>query len=186
MSVLVTGGAGYIGSVTVDALVATGEDVVVLDDLSTGFADSVNEAARFVRGDIGDSDLVPTLVDECGIDTCIHFAGKIAVGESVGNPAAYFDSNVGRPLRLLDALVESDVVHFVFSSSAAVYGDTSTAPIPEGHPTDPTNPYGRTKLIFEGILSDYDAAYGVRSVSLRYFNAAGGTELRQAGYRRLM
>jgi UDP-glucose 4-epimerase len=104
----------------------------------------------------------------------------------VGNPAAYFDSNVGRPLRLLDALVESDVVHFVFSSSAAVYGDTSTAPIPEGHPTDPTNPYGRTKLTFEGILSDYDAAYGVRSVSLRYFNAAGGTELRQAGYPRLM
>jgi UDP-glucose 4-epimerase len=109
MSVLVTGGAGYIGSVTVDALVDTGEDVVVLDDLSTGFADFVHEAARFVRGDIGDSDLVATLVDEYGIDACIHFAGKIAVGESVGNPAAYFDSNVGRPLRLLDALVESDV-----------------------------------------------------------------------------
>jgi UDP-glucose-4-epimerase GalE len=179
MSVLVTGGAGYIGSVAVDALVETGEDVVVLDDLSTGFADSVNEAARFVRGDIGDSDLVATLVDEYGIDACIHFAGKIAVGESVGNPAAYFDGNVARPLRLLDALVRSDVAHVVFSSSAAVYGDPSTVPIPEGHPTDPTNPYGRTKLIFEGILSDYDAAYGVRSVSLRYFNAAGGTALRR-------
>jgi len=179
MSVLVTGGAGYIGSVTVDVLVETGEDVVVLDDLSTGYADSVNEAARFVRRDIGDSDLVTRLVDEYGIDACIHFAGKIAVGESVGNPAAYFESNVARPLRLLDALLGSDVAHFVFSSSAAVYGDPSTVPIPEGHPTNPTNPYGRTKLMFEGILSDYDVAYGVRKVSLRYFNAAGGTALRQ-------
>jgi UDP-glucose 4-epimerase len=179
MSVLVTGGAGYIGSVTVDALVDTGEDVVVLDDLSTGFADSVNEAAQFVRGDIGDSDLVAKLVHEYGIDACIHFAGKIAVGESVHNPAAYFDSNVARPLRLLDALVKSDVTHVVFSSSAAVYGDPSTVPIAEGHATDPTNPYGSTKLMFEGILSDYDVAYGVRSVSLRYFNAAGGTALRR-------
>ena len=164
MSVLVTGGAGYIGSVTVDALVDTGDDVVVLDDLSTGFADSVNKAARFVRGDIGDGDLVTRLVNEHGVDACIHFAGKIAVGESVGDPAAYFDSNVARPLRLLDALVGSDVAKVVLSSSAAVYGDPSTVPIPEGHPTDPTNPYGRAKLMFESILSDYDVAYGVRSV----------------------
>jgi UDP-glucose 4-epimerase len=133
MSVLVTGGAGYIGSATVDALVDTGEDVVVLDDLSTVFTDSVNEAARFVRGDIGDSDLTAPLVDEYGIDACMHFAGNIAVGESVGSPAAYFDSNVGRPLRLLDALVRSDVAHVVFSSSASVYGDRSKVPAPEGH-----------------------------------------------------
>jgi len=177
MSVLVTGGAGYIGSVTVDALVDAGDDVVVLDDLSTGFASSVNEAARFVRGDIGAGDLVTRLVKEHAVDACIHFAGKIAVGESVDDPAAYFDRNVARPLRLLDALVGSDVARVVFSSSAAVYGDPSTVPIPEGHPTDPTNPYGRTKLMFESILSDYDVAYGVRSVSLRYFNAAGGTGL---------
>jgi UDP-glucose 4-epimerase len=126
MSVLVTGGAGYIGSVTVDALVDTGEDVVVLDDLSTGYADSVNEAARFVRGDIGDSDLVTRLVDEYGIDACIHFAGKIAVGESVGNPAAYFDSNVAQPLRLLDALVPPITAHMGAHTCLFVWVDTMT------------------------------------------------------------
>lgn len=178
MAVLVTGGAGYIGSVTVDELVAGGREVVVLDDLSTGYAEAVNPEVTFVEGDIGDEDLVRRIVDDHAVDSCVHFAGTIAVGESVAHPEIYFDVNVVRSLALMEALRFGGVRKVVFSSSAAVYGDPLEVPIPEDHPKAPTSPYGRTKLIFEGILEDYDVAHGFRSVALRYFNAAGGTERR--------
>ena len=176
--VLVTGGAGYIGSAVVDLLVERGDHVVVIDDLSGGHREAVHESAIFVEGEIGDSTLVEAVLAEHAIDSVIHFAGRIAVGESVRDPALYLDANVVQSIRLLAALRHRGEDRLVFSSSAAVYGTPTRVPIPEDHPKAPESPYGWTKLAFEDALSFYSAAYGLRSVSLRYFNAAGATARR--------
>lgn len=177
--VLVTGGAGFIGSVTTDLLIERGDQVVVVDDLSRGFVESINEDALFVPADIGDVDAMSAVVGEHRPDAVIHFAGFIAVGESVTDPGPYLDRNVGCATRLLDVLVAHEVHSVVFSSSAAVYGAPDLVPIREDAPKRPTSPYGWTKQAFEDALGFYGTAHGVRSVSLRYFNAAGATAVRR-------
>jgi UDP-glucose 4-epimerase len=174
---LVTGGAGYIGSVVVEELLRSGaERVVVLDDLSKGHAEAVVAPAHLVRGDIADAALVTRLCREENLGAVIHLAASSLVGESVQNPAKYYRDNVVKGLALLDAVVAAGVRRFVFSSTAAVYGEPAGHPITEEFPTAPTNPYGETKLAFERALAWYALAHGVSYVSLRYFNAAGATE----------
>ncbi len=175
MSVLVTGAAGYIGSITVDLLVDRGDDVVVLDDLSKGHRDAVNERAAFYEGQVGDRGLVRRIVADHGIDACVHFGSFIAVGESVQEPARYLENNLAQGLALFGALLEAGVGRVVLSSTAAVYGTPQQVPIPEDHPTAPESPYGWSKLALEWALSDYQRAYGLDSVALRYFNACGAT-----------
>ncbi|MEP7178840.1 MAG: UDP-glucose 4-epimerase GalE [Pseudonocardiales bacterium] len=170
MRVLVTGGAGYIGSVVSARLLETGHQVVVVDDLSTGHADAVPPGAEFHQRGIGE--LGPVL-GGWGIDAVIHFAAKSVVGESVRDPAAYWHGNVGGTLALLDALRDSAVAPIVFSSSAAAYGDAVDNPIPESAPTRPTSAYGATKLTVDLVLDSYAVAYDFAAVSLRYFNVAG-------------
>jgi UDP-glucose 4-epimerase len=172
MNILVTGGAGYIGSHTVLELVGRGHRVVVLDNLSKGHRAAL-QGVELVHGDTGDSVLVRELFKKHGVEAVVHFAASSLVGESVRQPAAYYHNNVIKGLALLDAMVESGVRCLVFSSTAAVYGEPVEVPIPEGHPTVPTNPYGATKLALEGAMRWYGEAYGLRCVSLRYFNAAG-------------
>lgn len=176
---LVTGGAGYIGSVVTDLLVARGKPVVVLDDLSGGYRDAVDPSVPFYNGKIGDESLVADICRTHAVEACIDFAGLIAVGESMSEPARYWRCNVGETAVLLDTLREHGVECFVFSSSAAVYGEPEQTPIQENQPLRPASPYGRTKLAVEHILSDMDAVGSMRSVSLRYFNAAGATERRR-------
>jgi len=175
MSILVTGGAGYIGSVTVELLRKRGEDVVVLDDLSHGHRAALDPDVPFYQGQSGDAPLVQRIVVRHAVDACVHFAALIEVGESVAHPARYFRNNTAQAMALLDALRQSGVARFVFSSTAAVYGQPKEIPIPEKHPQWPTNPYGWSKLFVERILESYDRAYGVKFVALRYFNAAGAT-----------
>jgi len=176
MAVLVTGGAGYIGSTFVETLLDRGEKVVVLDDLSRGHRPAVDPRAAFVEGRTGDRALVGRLVFEHSIDACAHFAAFAYVGESVTEPARYYDNNFGQAAALFEALVEAGVRHVVFSSTCATYGVPREVPIPEGHPQWPINPYGWSKLFVERLLSDFDRAYGLRYVALRYFNAAGATK----------
>ena len=174
--VLVTGGAGYIGSVVVEELIASGaERVVVLDDLSKGHAGAVVTPAHLVRGDIADGPLVERLCKEEGLTSVVHLAASSLVGESVTNPAKYYRDNVVKGLALLDAVVAAGVRRFVFSSTAAVYGEPAGSPITEDFPNTPTNTYGETKLAFEKALSWYARAHGIAYASLRYFNAAGAT-----------
>lgn len=170
--ILVTGGAGYIGSHTIKELLRDGREVVALDNLSAGHRELVL-CEEFVKGDLADLSLLRETVRRYPIRAVVHFAAHTAVGESVQDPQKYYQNNVISGLKLLRAMVEAGVKTIVFSSSAAVYGDPVRVPIPEIHPKEPKNPYGRTKLMFEGILADYGAAYGLRHVSLRYFNAAG-------------
>jgi UDP-glucose 4-epimerase len=170
MRVLVTGGAGYIGSVVSAELLATGHEVVVVDDLSTGHADAVPPGAEFHQ--LGITDLGGVL-GGWGIDAVVHFAAKSLVGESVADPAKYWHGNVGGTLALLDAMRSSGVFRIVFSSSAATYGDATENPIPETAPTRPTSSYGATKLAIDHVLSNYAKAYDLAAVSLRYFNVAG-------------
>jgi UDP-glucose 4-epimerase len=179
MSILVTGGAGYIGSVVVDQLRARGEQVVVVDDLSRGFRNSVDVDVPLVEGPVGDPELIRRVVTEHSVDACVHLAGLIAVGESVDNPVLYWQRNVVESLSLFDTLAASGVEHAVFSSSAAVYGNPVEVPIPETHPLRPTSPYGNTKLAVELVLEDLAAAGKLRAVALRYFNAAGATDRRR-------
>ena len=173
MAILVTGGLGFIGSHFVCAAVEAGVEVVVIDDRSAGTSPALPESAQVVTGDIGDSSLVAELLDRTRAAAIVHFAGKIEVGESVRNPGLYFDVNLARALRLADCAVAAGVESFVFSSSAAVYGDPDQVPIPESAPTRPVNPYGASKLGFEHILHAYAEAHGLRWAALRYFNAAG-------------
>lgn len=175
MAVLVTGGAGYIGSVMVEALREAGEAVVVLDDLSRGHRAAVDRDVPFYVGGVGDRDLVARVCREHGVESCIHFAAYAYVGESVNEPKLYFENNVAQGVALLGALVEADVRRIVFSSTCATYGEPTSVPIDEGHPQRPTNPYGWSKLFMEQALSAYERAYGLRYVALRYFNAAGAT-----------
>ncbi len=178
MAVLVTGGAGYIGSVAVDDLIDAGEAIVVLDNLSRGHRDAVNDDAAFYQGDIGDAELVIKICREHDVTAVIHFSAFAYVGESVERPDIYYQNNVVQTALLLDAVRECGVRHFVFSSTCATYGEPVAIPIDETHPQNPTNPYGRTKLMVEQMLADHDRAFGVKYVALRYFNACGATEKR--------
>lgn len=172
MKVLVAGGAGYIGSQVALDLAREGHEPVILDNLSKGHREAVLQGS-FVQGDIGQFDLVTELMAKEKVEAVIHLAAHSLVGESVQNPAKYFRNNMGNGQTLLDAMVASGVKYMVFSSTAAVYGEPEQVPIPEDHPKNPTNPYGFSKLTFEGMLRFYEEAYGLRYISLRYFNAAG-------------
>lgn len=172
MRILVTGGAGYIGSHTVRGLVNRGHHVVVLDNLSKGHRVAVGETG-FVQGDTSDRRQLQEIFQGYEIEAVMHFAASSLVGESVRHPSVYYYNNVVKGISLLDAMVESGVRFLVFSSTAAVYGEPQEIPIPEDHATVPTNPYGATKLALEGAMRWYDSAYGLRYASLRYFNAAG-------------
>ncbi len=176
MSILVTGGAGYIGSVTADLLVRRRERVVVLDDLSRGHRSAVPEGVVLCAARAGDAVAVMRIIREQRVDACVHFAAFAYVGESVSDPALYFENNVAETGRLLKALVETGVTKIVFSSTCSTYGEPEFLPISEDHPQRPTNPYGWTKLMVEQMLKECDRAYGLKSVALRYFNAAGATE----------
>jgi UDP-glucose 4-epimerase len=173
MSVLVTGGAGYIGGHMALALLDAGETVVVLDNLSTGFAWAVPEGARLVVGDTGDADLVAGLIEEHAIDAIAHFAAKIVVPESVRNPLGYYLNNVSNARALIETAIKGGVKTFIFSSTAAVYGETSAEPVSEEAVLAPISPYGRSKLMVEWMLEDASRAYDFRYVVLRYFNVAG-------------
>jgi UDP-glucose-4-epimerase GalE len=170
--ILVTGGAGYIGSHAVKALAAAGYDVVVVDDLSAGHAAAVR-GRPLVRGDIHDVRLLRDTIRAHGISGVMHFAAWLAVGESVKDPAGYYYNNVSGGLAVLEAMVAEGVRHLVFSSTCAVYGEPQETPLTETHPTHPVNAYGETKLAIERALPHYERAYGLRSMRLRYFNAAG-------------
>lgn len=171
MRVLVTGGAGYIGSHMVSLLVQGGDEVTVLDDLSTGHQDAVR-GAKFVHGDIAEAS-TRDLLKNNAIEAVVHFAACSLVGESVADPLKYYARNVAATVALLKAMREASVAKIVFSSTAAVYGNPRQMPIDEDHPKEPTNPYGSTKLAIERMLAECGTAYGLRAASLRYFNAAG-------------
>lgn len=176
MAILVTGGAGYIGSVVVEDLVANGHEPVVLDNLSRGHRSAVDAGVKFYEGDISDDALVKKICDENQIDAAMHFSAFAYVGESVERPDIYYRNNAMQTLHLLDALIACDVKKFVFSSTCATYGEPQYVPIDEKHPQQPTNPYGWSKFFVEQIMKDYDAAFGLRFAALRYFNACGATE----------
>jgi len=176
MRVLVTGGAGYVGSVSVERLIAAGHEVVVLDDLTTGHRESVPAVASLEVGSYGDPDLMERLLERARVDAILHCAARSLVGESVREPARYYRDNVSGGIVLLEAARQANVERIVFSSTAAVYGVPDATPIREDAPLRPINPYGETKRTFEGALRFYGEAYGLRSVSLRYFNVAGATE----------
>jgi len=176
MNILVTGGAGYIGSVVVEETLHAGHKTVVYDNLVNGHRDMVAPDATFIEGDLLDRTLLETSLRDHDIEAVIHMAAYSLVGESVVAPAKYYVNNVVAGIALLDAMRASDVSKIVFSSTAAVYGEPEKQPIEESDRTSPTNPYGDTKLAFEHALKAYEAAYGIRYASLRYFNAAGATE----------
>jgi UDP-glucose 4-epimerase len=171
-TILVVGGAGYIGAHMVKALAAAGYRVIILDDLSSGHRDFTSHG-RFIHGSLGDRGVLDTLFSEHRIDAVMHFAAFSLVGDSVKTPLAYYRNNLAGTLSLLEAMIRFNVKRFIFSSTAAVYGEPTAVPITEEHPCVPTNPYGATKLAVERMLKDCDPAYGLKYMSLRYFNAAG-------------
>ncbi|NOJ47570.1 UDP-glucose 4-epimerase GalE [Bradyrhizobium archetypum] len=173
MAVLVTGGAGYIGSHMVWELLDSGEDVIVLDRLSTGFEWAVAPEAKLVIGDIADASLVKSLFRDHEIDAVMHFAGSIVVPESVAMPLAYYENNTCKTRALLETIIEGNIRHVIFSSTAAVYGNQGEAPIAEDASTNPESPYGRSKLMTEWMLRDASAAHGFTYTTLRYFNVSG-------------
>ena len=173
MRVLVTGGAGYIGSVTAAELLRAGHDVLVVDNLVTGFRAAVPEGARFAEGDLADEARVDEIIGDYRPDGVMHFAALSQVGESVRQPGRYFRNNVANTLNLLDSMVRHDVKRLVFSSTAAAYGEATTFPLTEETPTAPINPYGISKVMVEQMLEWYDRCHGLRYATLRYFNAAG-------------
>jgi len=181
MSVLVTGGGGYIGSHMVWHLVDAGEDVVVLDNLSTGFAWAISPDARLVRGDCGDQELVGRLIAENSVEAIIHFAGSVVVPDSVSDPLGYYLNNTVKSRALIESAVRGGVRRFIFSSTAAVYGTPDVAPVPEDAPLRPMSPYGRSKLMTEMMLADTAAAHDFKYVALRYFNVAGADPAGRTG-----
>ena len=183
MRVLVTGGAGYIGSHVCKALAAAGMEPVTLDNLTQGTARAV-KWGRLIVGDIADAGLVAQSLRESGAEAVMHFAGSTSVADSVVDPAAYYRNNVGGTLGLLDAMRQVGVRKMVFSSTSAVYGGPSRLPIPEEAPTAPINPYGRSKVMVEEILADEAAAHGLTFMALRYFNAAGADPEGETGDQR--
>ncbi len=182
LNILVVGGAGYIGSHMVKYLARAGHSVTTLDNLSTGHADAVNYGS-FVLGDMADTALLNHLFQTQLFDAVMHFAAFSLVGESVRHPAKYYQNNVSHTLNLLDAMVRHGVRHFIFSSTAATFGEPQHERIDESHPQNPINAYGRSKLMVEQLLQDYDQAYGLKSVCLRYFNAAGADPEGELGER---
>ncbi|MBL8791904.1 MAG: UDP-glucose 4-epimerase GalE [Rhizobiales bacterium] len=181
MSVLVTGGAGYIGSHMVLALTDAGEKTIVLDNLSTGFPWAVSPKATLVEGDIGDEELVMSLVRQHGIKSIVHFAGSIVVPESVADPLGYYLNNTVKSRALMHAAVKSGVQNFIFSSTAAVYGNPRSLPVFETDDPAPISPYGTSKLMTEMMLRDSHAAYGLNYIALRYFNVAGADPQGRSG-----
>ena len=181
MTVLVTGGAGYIGSHMVHALIDAGERVVVLDNLSTGFAWAVAHGATLVVAESGDQPRLAALIAEHAVDAVIHFAASIVVPDSVRHPLAYYRNNTINSRALIETAVESGVRHFIFSSTAAVYGNPERVPVREEDPTVPLSPYGRSKLMTELMLQDAGSAHGLRYAILRYFNVAGADPRGRAG-----
>src|SRR5215813_12123216 len=180
MSVLVTGGAGYIGSHMVLGLLDQGGDVVVLDNLVTGVRGLVAEGAHFALGNINDAPLVRDLIQRHAIDAVVHFAGSVVVPDSVADPLAYYSNNTAASRDLIEACVKGGVKKFIFSSTAAVYG-VAEEPVTEDAPKDPANPYGRSKLMTEWMLADTAAAHDFHYVALRYFNVAGADPLGRSG-----
>ncbi len=176
LRIVVTGGAGYVGSVTVERLVAAGHEVITLDDLSTGHRDAVVDGARLVVGSYTDEPSLTTLFATIRPDAILHCAARSLVGESITDPARYYRANVAGGVALLEAARAAGVRRLVFSSSAAVYGTPDETPITEDSPTRPINPYGETKRTFETAMAWYSRAYGFRTVALRYFNVAGASE----------
>ena len=184
--ILVTGGAGYIGSHCVMALLEKGLDVVVFDNLSTGHIETIDTLKKygnisFVQGDLLNQSDLDNLFNNYKIDSVIHFAAFSQVGESVKNPKKYYVNNVCGTINLLNTMIENNVKKIVFSSTAATYGEPKYIPIDERHPQEPINPYGQTKLMIEHIMDDYDKAYGLKSVRLRYFNVAGADSKNRIG-----
>jgi UDP-glucose 4-epimerase len=173
MTVLVTGGAGYIGSHMVLALVEAGESVVVIDNLSTGFSSSLPAGVPLFTGDAGDEDLVDNVIKSHGIESIIHFAGSVVVPDSMRDPLGYYRNNTMTTRNLLNAAVRGGINRFIFSSTAAVYGNPDQVPVPEEAPTRPLSPYGASKLMSEIMLHDVASAHGMNYVALRYFNVAG-------------
>jgi UDP-glucose 4-epimerase len=180
--VLVVGGAGYIGSHMVKDLLDTGHDVVILDDLSTGHRELVI-GGEFVEGGLGDAVLLDKLFSTHKISAVMHFAAFSLVGESVEKPLKYYRNNMAATAELLDSMIRHNVKRFIFSSTAAVYGEPVDIPITESHPCNPTNPYGESKIAVERMLKDCDSAYGLKYISLRYFNAAGADKSGKIGER---
>lgn len=176
MNVLVTGGAGYVGSAVVEGLVEAGHRVVVIDNLQQGHREAVHPQAEFVLGDIRDRAMLREVVTRDRVDAVMHMAAETVVEYSMTDPRRHFDTNVGGGLVLLGAMLEHGVDRIIFSSTAAVYGEPQRIPIDEDHPTNPINAYGESKLMFEKVLGWYGRAYGLKHVSMRYFNAAGATE----------
>ncbi len=176
MRILAVGGAGYIGSTSVEALVEAGHEVSVFDDLSTGHAASVAKPARLVRGTIQDRPRLMSLLREHKIDAVLHCAAKSLVGESMADPALYYRHNVTGGVAMLEAMRDAGVTRLVYSSTAAVYGEPRRVPIAEADRTEPINPYGATKLAFEGAMRWFAASHDFRAISLRYFNVAGATK----------
>jgi len=172
MAILVTGGLGYVGSHAVKQLVDRGEQVICLDNLVFGHKEAAC-GSEVVVGDIGDQALLRRVFSAHKIDAVMHFAAFAAVGESVENPQKYYLNNISNSLAMLQVMLEFGVEMMIFSSSAATFGEPEIVPITEDHPKNPTNPYGRSKLMLEHILKEYEHAYGLRSISLRYFNASG-------------
>ena len=181
MTILVTGGAGYIGSHMVLELADAGEPVVVLDNLSTGFAWAVAEGVPLIVGDSGDQALVERLIRQHRVDAIIHFAASVVVPESVSDPLRYYRNNTVNTRALIECAVNAGVSHFIFSSTAAVYGDPAQTPVPETAPLQPVSPYGWSKLMSEVMLRDAGRAHGLRYTILRYFNVAGADPRGRAG-----
>ena len=173
MQVLVTGGAGYIGSHMVLELLEAGEAVTIIDDMSTGFQAVVPDAAKLIVGDVGNADLVSSVIRDNAIDAVVHFAGSIVVPESVANPLAYYNNNTAKSRSLIETCVATGVRHFIFSSTAAVYGMPRDNPVSETTELRPLSPYGSSKLMTEVMLADVARAHDLKYVALRYFNVAG-------------
>ena len=178
MAVLVTGGAGYIGGTFTELLRGAGEKVVVLDNLSRGHRNAVDPNVPFYQGDIGNRELIQRIVAEQQIEAVVHFAAYAYVGESVHQPAMYFENNFTQTAALFETLIKSGVKRAVFSSTCATYGDVKEVPIAESHPQSPVNPYGWSKFFVERMLESFDRAHGLKFVALRYFNAAGALKNR--------
>ena len=184
--ILVTGGAGYIGSHCVLALLESGHDVVIFDNLSTGHMEIVERLSKFgnvafQKGDLNNISEIKSVFKNYSIDAVVHFAAFSQVAESVKDPQKYYMNNVGGTMNLLSAMLDADVKKIVFSSTAATYGEPEYIPIDEKHPQNPINPYGESKLMIEKIMDDYDKAYGLKSVRLRYFNVAGADSENRVG-----
>ncbi|MEK7817963.1 MAG: UDP-glucose 4-epimerase GalE, partial [Actinomycetota bacterium] len=183
MKILITGGAGYIGSIVTEACIKAGDEVIVYDNLSTGHGGAVHPDTEFIIGDVGDYDLIDGTFREREIDAVIHMAGFIEAGESMEKPVKYFRNNACHPLEMLEAMAANGVGKILFSSTAAIYGNPETELLKEDHPRNPTNVYGESKLIFERMLDWYDRVHDIKHAALRYFNAAGATDERGEDHR---